>query len=501
MSPKHVLAVDAGSSGCRALVFHLDGRMASSAYQQWDYDRPAEVSALAREFNTAAFWQIICRLMAKAVRESGADARDVIAVCATSQRQGVVFLDKNGKELYAGPNTDLRALFEGFSIDDQLGDRISRITGHSPSFMFTPAKLKWFKINRPEIYEKIETVLTINNWITYRLCGRLTAEPSSDADTGLVDVCSPCWSQELAEAIDVPLKFCPDLLSAGSCAGKIKPTVADDIGLSPDTLVAVGGGDTQCGLLGMGLLEHGQVGIVAGWSASLQMVLNQPLTDPRRKIWTGCHVLPDRWVLESNAAECGGSYAWLREILFGHLPASDETYSLMDSLAQEVPRGAGGALAFIGPRIMDMQRLKPYSGGFIVPITPSITALEKSHLLRAALENIGYAFKANCSQLEEVSQLNLADVGMGGGLARSKVLVQMVADVLQRPLRCFQNPEVSSYGAAMCAAAAAGVYADLEGACRAMRPKPLIVEPDLSARDEYADHYHRWELLAGKLNE
>ncbi len=500
MSPRYVLAIDAGSSGCRALVFHLDGRPASSAYQKWGYDTLTEVSPLTREFDAAALWQIVCQLVRTALGQSGADARDVIAVAATSQRQGVVFLDENGSELYAGPNTDLRALVEGLYIDGEMGDRILRITGHSPSFMFTPAKLRWFKINRPETYERIETVLTINNWITFRLSGRLTAEPSSDADAGMVDVCGACWSQELTDALDLPVKLCAEMLPAGTCAGKIRPSAAEDTGLSPNTLVAVGCADTQCGLLGMGLAEQGQIGIVAGWSTSLQMILAQPLIDPKGKIWTGCYVLPHTWVLESNAAECGGSYAWLKEILFGHVSNSQHAYALMDRLAQDALPGAGGSQAFIGPRIMNMRYLKPHFGGFIFPITPTITNIEKKHLVRAALENLCFAFRANCSQLEEVSGLQTVGIGMGGGLARSTVLVQMVSDVLQRPVTHFDNPEVSSCGAAMCAATAAGVYPDLQTACRHMRPEPLFAEPDVSAAEEYATYYDRWRLIAETLN-
>lgn len=501
MSPKYVLAIDAGSSGCRSLIFHLDGRVVSASYQKWSYQNPSDAGALAREFAPEAFWQIVCQLVRSSINQSGAEPEDVIAVCATSQRQGVVFLDENGKELYAGPNTDLRALLEGFSIDGELGDRISRITGHSPSFMFTPAKMRWFKMNRPGIYERIETVLTISNWITYRLSGRLTGELSSDADAGMVDVCGLCWSQELADRLNISLRLCPDILPAGTPAGRVSPSAAADTGLFPNTVVAVGGGDTQCGLLGMGLGEPGQVGIVAGWSASLQMVMDQPLVDPDARIWTGCHVLPQRWVLESNAAECGGSYAWLKETLFGHLPSSADAYDLMDRLAQEAPTGAGGVLAFLGPRAMDMQHLKPVTGGFVVPITPSITTLETKNLVKAAQENICFAFKANCEQLEEVSGRKTTEVALGGGVSRSRALVQIAADVLQKPLTCFENPEVSSYGAAMCAATAAGVYPDLLGAAAAMRPRPLIVEPDVSAGAEYAEQYHRWKATAEKLNE
>ena len=75
------------------------------------------------------------------MRDSRIRADEIAAVAATSQRQAVVFLDSDGHELYAGPNLDLRAVFEGAAIDDELRDRVYRTTGHLPSFFFTAAKL------------------------------------------------------------------------------------------------------------------------------------------------------------------------------------------------------------------------------------------------------------------------------------------------------------------------------------------------------------------------
>jgi len=157
---------------------------------------------------------------------------------------------------------------------------------------------------------------------------------------------------------------------------------------------------------------------VAGWSAPVQMVTAQPIIDPGGRLWTGCHILAGKWVLESNAGESGGAYRWLKGLIFGE--SNTDMYALMDGLAQEVPPGAGGALAFIGPMVMDVSCLRPSLGGFIFPVTPSVTNIERKHLIRAAMENLCFAFKANCDQLEAVSRLRLEEVNIGGGLAQSR---------------------------------------------------------------------------------
>ena len=170
---------------------------------------------------------------------------------------------------------------------------------------------------------------------------------------------------------------------------------------------------------------------------------------------------------------------------------------LMDKMVGEAPAGSGSALTFIGPRAMDMTRLKPLVGGVLFPITPSVTEVERKHIIRAALENLSFAFKANCLQLEETSHLKMESVSIGGGLARSQTLGQILADVLAMPVDYYGIAEVTSYGAAMCAAVGAGVYPDLDKAGDAMGPKPRVVSPDTRGVQEYAGYYEKW-LKAAK---
>jgi sugar (pentulose or hexulose) kinase len=497
---KYVLAVDAGSSNCRALVFDVGGNLVSSAHREWTYDAPAEVAPLGREFDPVVFWDTICQVSRESIGKAGVERSDIVAVSAASQRQGVVFLDKDGAELYGGPNTDLRALMEGFAIDAERGTELRCITGHSPAFLFAPAKLRWFRLNRPAVYDRIATMLTISNWILYRLSGRRVAEPSGDSETGLVDISGSCWSADLQKAFGLAEGICPEMAAAGACMGSVTAEAAEQTGLVAGTPVVVGGADTQCGLLGMGVVDEGHVGIVAGWSAAIQMVTDNPVTDTAGKIWSSCHILPGKWVIEANAAEAGGVYAWLGGLLFGGAASKEEAYMLMDRMAGEAPAGSGGAVAFIGPRAMDMTRLKPLLGGVLFPITPSVTAVEKKHLVRAALENLSFAFKANCLQLEETLHLKMRSVSLGGGLARSETLGQVLADVLATPIHCYGLAEVTSCGVAMCAAVGAGVYSDLIKAGEAMCPGRRVIIPNEHGVEEYARYYERWLRTARWLD-
>jgi sugar (pentulose or hexulose) kinase len=497
---RYVLAIDAGSSGCRAIVFDIRGKLISSAYQEWFYEIPPDLAPMGKEFDARKLWGIICKLVRQSIKKAGVLSTGIVAVSSTSQRQAVVFLDKDGQELYAGPNTDLRALIEGFTIDGEFEEEVYRITGHKPSLLFTPAKLKWFQTNRPQVYERIATVLSLSDWITFKLSGERIAEISSVGDIGLLDISSAEWSSRLSEMLQLPRGIYPPLVRAGTRVGRITAQAVKQTSLARDTMVVTGGGDTQCGLLGMGLNDEAEVGIVAGWSGTLQMIVSRPVIDSRRRTWSGCHIVKGKWVLESNAQESGGAYRWLKGLLFDKSGKGDK-YVLMDNLAKDVPAGAGGAFAFIGPTKMDMTRMKPSLGGFIFPVTPSVTNVERRHLIRAALENLAFSFKANCVQLEEITELKLRKVALGGGLSKSNSLVQILSSVLNMPVTCFESHEVTASGAAMCAATGAGIYPDLIEAMKRMQPEPRVVEPDSQTTQEYHPIYEKWLYTMKWLDE
>jgi autoinducer 2 (AI-2) kinase len=185
----------------------------------------------------------------------------------------------------------------------------------------------------------------------------------------------------------------------------------------------------------MGILNDGYVGIVSGWSTPVQMITARPVLDPEYKIWTGCHVTENKWILESNSGESGNSLQWVSERLFDcHGSTEEESFSLLDRLAIPVPVGSNGVLAFTGPEVMDMRNMSLRWGGFIFPVPFSATGVNSAQLARAALENIGFAVRANLEQLEKIAGEQTVKVCFGGGLARNGCLKQILPAVLGCPV-------------------------------------------------------------------
>ncbi len=495
MVSRYVLVLDAGTSGGRCLVFDGEGRITGLDTGEWTYLAEENVPSLARAFDPQGVWLTFCRLIANSLKSAGITTREVSAISVTSQRQAVVFLDEDGREVYAGPNTDLRAVFEGAAIDDQMRDRVYCATGHLPSFLFAPAKLRWFQHHRPESYNKIAAVLSLADWLVWRLTGNLAGETTLACEAGLVDINRREWCSELMSEMGL-LNGALPLVNAGTMAGNVCGPAAQDSGLPRGTPVAVAGADTQCGLLGMGVTREPQTGIVAGWSTAVQMATSQPVLSPEGKTWAGCGLNPDGWVLESSPGDTGNSYRWLSEMFY---KGYKDAFAEMDRLASSVPIGSEGTSAFLGPARMDISKLGMRMGGFYFPVPLTFSAPGPGHMARASLEAIAYAVKANLEQIEGLAGVAATDVTVGGGMTRSSTWTRILADVLDRELKVVASPQVSGMGAYLSACTALGEYGSLDEAAQEARTRLLSLEPDPLASAEYQDYYAGWLRMASDL--
>ena len=107
----------------------------------------------------------------------------------------------------------------------------------------------------------------MSDWIGFQLCGVAAAEPSQAAESLLFELEQPRWAWDWIERLGLPRRLFPDVRAAGTRLGALTPAAAERLGLAAGIPVAVGGGDTQCGLLGAGVVTPGALGVIAGTSS------------------------------------------------------------------------------------------------------------------------------------------------------------------------------------------------------------------------------------------
>jgi len=407
-----------------------------------------------------------------------------------------VFLDDAGNELLATPNYDSRGFAEGVEVLELVGgpERLYHLTGHVPPFIFPLSRLLWWRKRHPETL--VATTLMISDWVTFRLTGERVAEPSNAVESLLCDVSTLDWSEEIRAACELPASVRPRLLPSGALAGRVHRAAAAATGLLEGTPVYTGGADTQCGLLGSGVIGEGQAGAVLGTTGPVQLVLAAPAFDDERQLWAGAHVVPGRWVLESNAGDLGKAYVWLLEVL-GLAANGDADFEAIDAVAATGSAEAP-VYAFVGPSIFDLRSLNPgRAAGLMFPYPFGRRRPGRAELVLGFLESVGCAVRANLEQLEDATGAKIGEVTLGGGMTKSPLLVRLVSQITQRRLRVSRVAETAALGCALLAGTGAGVYANLDAAiARAVRHDEIPVgDPG-----PYAERYKTWRELFTTLN-
>jgi autoinducer 2 (AI-2) kinase len=358
MTGRYLLAIDAGTGSCRAVLFTETAEQAAVGQREWTHHQPAGVPG-GQDFDVHAGWQAIAACIRDALHSAGATGDDVAAVAATSMREGMVLYDTGGEEIWACPNVDSRATAEAEDlISEGAAGKIYAEAGDWVSIT-APARLRWLARHRPGIVAATGSLGMLSDWIVYRLSGRHVTEPSCGSSSGMFTLAGRRWSQSIPAMCGLDAAVLPPVVDSGTAVGEVTAAAAELTGLRAGTPVVTGGGDTQLGLLGAGARRE-EYTVVGGTFWQNTVLRPDPLIDPQARLRTLCHVMPGEWMLEGIGFYCGMSMRWFRdafcdtEVALARSRGADP-YQVMEEAAAQVPAGAGGVIAILS-NVMNAKR-------------------------------------------------------------------------------------------------------------------------------------------------
>ncbi|MBI5528626.1 MAG: hypothetical protein HY897_20035, partial [Deltaproteobacteria bacterium] len=492
MGSGFLMGLDAGGGGVRCMLVEVDSGILTVASRALKHPVAPGTEGWGYDLDHQGIWNATGGVVRDALSRAGAKADDVLAIAVTSMRHGMVLVDEKGEVLFAVPNRDARAAGQGMEIANERGREFNERTGHWPSPIAVAARLVWLAENAPDVVVKARTLLAINEWLAFRLCGGRAAERSQAAETSLFDIAKGAWATDLAASLKIPTTIFPEVKQAGSRLGGLSAEAAAALGLKDGTHVAVGGGDTQCALLGMGVTEAGCAGIVAGTTVPVQLVVERPLVDTEARLWTGCHVIPKRWVFESNAGAAGEALDWLGAVIF---PGDRQAAARLSAEAALSGPGAGGFLSSLGAQLFHASQMGlPVATLSFSHLSASGAGGNLRHLSRSVLDGLAFSVRANLEQVHKAGGGSIGEaLALSGGLSRGTLWPQLLAEVTDRPVEVGMTSDASLLGAAICAGAAAGVWPDLAaGAMRLVKLDRRCV-PDSSRKTRYQGLYADWQ--------
>ncbi|MCS7207935.1 MAG: FGGY-family carbohydrate kinase [Dehalococcoidia bacterium] len=473
------LALDIGTSTLKALLVDSRGCVRGEARRPTPLLVPRGVSPLARQMHPPTVLKAVQAVAQEVLAHS--PGAHVAVVALTSMRQGVALLDNEGKEIYLGPNIDLRAVFEGGALDEAYGEMMYSTTGHLPSLFFPWSRLVWLREHRPQAYRRATVVLPLADWLAYRLTGVVGAEMSLAGEAGLLDIRERQWATGLTRTLGLRDDWFPPLFQASTVRGQLTREGSALVGVPEGTPVVVAGPDTQCALRAAGVQSAGQGGVVLGWSTAVQLLTATPRFDKQRRTWVG--LFPDSafWTAEANAGDGGRALQWTVDTLYGR---GARAWGRLERDVEAVEPGSGGVMALLGPTALDLSHPGVRLGGWLLPVPLSFSPVGRGHLARAVIENIVFAVRACLELLEEVSGERVGAVHLAGGLLRLPVLAPLMAQVLGREVYGAPHPSASALGAGLAGLHSIGAL-ERKPPCAVHRPRDHLVAA-------YHDCYQAW---------
>lgn len=261
----YLLAIDAGTGSVRAVIFDTKGNQIAVAQEEWTHLEEVGVPN-SMGFDFAKNWELACACIQNSIAAAGIAAEDIAALSATSMREGIVLYDAKGNELWGVANVDARAADEVRYLKehfDGIEEEFYQQSGQTFALGTLP-RLLWLKNNRPEIYNKVDKISMIGDWILARLCGKVAVDPSNAGTTGIFSLATRKWEALMAKRVGLKDDIFPEVLETGTVLGNVSKKASSETGLATLTQVVMGGGDVQLDSAGLGVVKEGDVAVLGG---------------------------------------------------------------------------------------------------------------------------------------------------------------------------------------------------------------------------------------------
>jgi xylulokinase len=465
MQKKYLIGVDLGTSGTKAALYQVDGKLISDASVEvpLHYPKPGTVEQDNEDFYSSA-----AQTVRMCIESSGVDPKEIAAIAFDSQMAGVGLIDEDFKPVTRFDSwLDMRCQPFIEWMDKEAGDRITQLTGCPPTCDHGP-KMLWWKNEHPDIYQRTAKFVMPGTYVAGRIANLKADQAFIDHTyihfSGFSDAQRAIWSDELCDRFGLDKGKLPKIIDPCDIVGEVSEKSAKEFGLLPGTLIAAGAGDTAANALGAGIVNPGMLFDVAGTASVLAGCTNKFVADTNnRALITMRSVINGLWNPLAYIGGGGLVLRWFRDQFFKPvqgdvLSISEDLYPQMISLVETIPPGSEGLI------------FSPHLGGRICPSSPEMRGAwvgvswshTQAHFTRAILESIAYEYAYYLKILKEsLPDLVLVVARVVGGGARSEIWNQIKADILNVPYQRLKGNEFGAWGAAMIAGKAAGLIEDL----------------------------------------
>ncbi|MCF2683146.1 glycerol kinase GlpK [Faecalicatena contorta] len=458
---KYVMALDAGTTSNRCILFNEKGEICSVAQKEFTqyFPKPGWV-----EHDADEIWSTQLGVAVEAMSKIGATAKDIAAIGITNQRETVIVWDKKtGEPVCHAIVWQCRRTAEYCdSLKEQgLTDMIRKKTGLIIDAYFSATKIRWILEHVDGAREKAERgellFGTVETWLIWKLTGGRAhvTDYSNASRTMLFNINTLEWDEEILKLLDIPRSMLPEPMPSSCVYAETVPTYFG--GAIP---IAGAAGDQQAALFGQTCFQAGEAKNTYGTGCFLLMNTGEkPVYSENGLVTTIAWGMDGKvnYALEGSIFVAGAAIQWLRDEMKLIDSAADSEY-----MANKVKdtNGCYVVPAFTG---LGAPHWDQYARGTIVGITRGVN---KYHIIRATLESLAYQVNDVLQAMEADSGISLSALKVDGGASANDFLMQTQTDLIGAPVKRPKCIETTAMGAAYLAGLAVGYWKDKEEVIR-----------------------------------
>jgi xylulokinase len=490
----YLLGIDLGSTNIKAVIYDPSGRGVSRASRTTVLSHPDLKHLDWAVWDPEELWSAVSEAVWEALSHLP-DPKEVKGVAVTGMGMDGLPVDADGRWLYPFiswhcPRTvpQQRWWLEHIGAERQFA-----ITGTQIWAFNTALRLRWMREHQPAILDRAHKWLLIEDYVNYKLCGRMATDYSMASTTLLFDQKARTWSDELIAAGGIDRRLLCDPLPAGTVLGEVQGKAVEDTGLAPGTPVVLGGHDYCCGELPTGAFKPGVVLDVVGTWEMIAGALAEPTLTPaarRTGVFVDSHVARGAWTF-MGATVAADMLEWFRREWGGASPEA-AGWDRLVAAAESAPPGADGVLFLPHMSGSHCPVVDESSRGAFVGLRNVAT---KNHLLRAMIEGLSYEFCQIVGGLESVLRLRPDKYVAIGGATQNRLWMQTKADVIGKPVEVPELDEAVPLGAALLAGIGTGLYKDEQDAFNQVHRPGRVYEPNPALRALHNERYAAYAKL------
>lgn len=489
MSKDLVVGIDSSTSATKAIAWNKEGEVAAEGRLPIALSNPLPGYF---EQDPDEWWGSTAGALKQLSQQI--DPARIAAVSISNQRETFSVFDESDKAVFPGMVwLDERAIDQERRFTEQFGaDRLRAICGKPVDVLLPFLRIIWLREERPDVYRKIKRYADVHCYLNYCLTGHWVTSTASADPSGMLDMTTKLWSEEILGAAEIPMSFMPGLVNPGEEVGHLTEAAADITGLPVGTLVVAGGGDGQCAACGAGTVEPSTAYMNLGTALVAGVYSSEYGHDQAFR--TENAVSDSGYIFETVLKSGTFLIDWfVQELVGGDADSKTTILKQLEDEALASPIGSGG-LAIL-----------PYWQGSMTPhwdsdargiIAGLSGSTRRGDIYRAILEGLALDQAYAMEKAREVTGGRIETIIAIGGGSASDLFLQIISDAFNVPVMKSEVVEASSLGAAMSAAYGAGWFDSLSSASSAMSQKDMaITMPDPHRAARYAELREIYDAL------